>query len=68
MIFKADDLTVQLVAGEHVVADHAVFGADGVEVERAGEVALRTVPRLIILPQHLIAAADGQHRQTVLDG
>ena len=68
VIFKADDVAACFFAGEHIVADHPLLGADGVEIERAGKVALLAVPGLVVLAQHLIAAADGEHGHTVLDG
>ena len=69
VILEADHIDArQLVAGEHVIADHALLAADGVEVERAGEVALHAIPRFVILPQHLIAAADRKKGLSVLDG
>ena len=67
VVLKADDRRPQLIAGIHVVSDHALLGAHGVKVERARKVALHTVPRLIILPQHLIAAADGEHRKPIFN-
>ena len=44
----------------HVVADHALFRADGVHIDRADEVELHAVPRFVILTEHLVAAADGE--------
>ena len=55
-------------APELVVSDHALLGAHGVEIYRADEVAALAVVGLIVVPQHLVAAADGQEGDAVVDG
>ena len=68
VVFEADDLASGFIAREHIIADHTLLGADGVKIERAGKIALLAVPGLVILAQHLISAADGEHRHAVFNG
>ena len=68
VVFKADDFAVCFFTGEHIIADHALLGADGVKIKRAGKVTLFAVPCFIVLAQHLISAADSEHRDAVFDG
>ena len=51
----------------HVVADHALFRADGVHIDRTDEVELHAVPRFVILAEHLVAAADGEKHLLLLN-
>ena len=59
---------VQFLTAEHIIADHAFLLPNGIEIQRPGEVALLTVPGLVIVPQHLIAAADAEEALAVLNG
>ena len=70
MIFKADyDRSTALrKCLKHVVADHTLFGANGMNVDRAGEVKLDSIPGLIILTKHLIASADCQEDLFIFHG
>ena len=70
MVLKADNCAAAggSAALKREVSDHALPGADGIEVDRADEIALLTVPCLIVITEHLIPAADGKNGFAVLDG
>ena len=70
MVFEADDNAAArgFAAFEFIVADHARFAADGIQIERADKVAALAVIGLVIAAEHLVAAADGQEGHAVCDG
>ena len=70
VVFKADYGTAAAIrhAAEDGVADHTGLGADGIEIQRADKIAADPVVGLIVLSKHLIAAADGENGEAVLNG
>ena len=70
VVFKADHDTAAAIrhATEDGVADHTGLGADGIEIQSADKIAADPVVGLIVLSKHLIAAADGEDGETILNG
>lgn len=70
VIFKADHGTAAAIrhAAEDGVADHTGLGADGIEIQSADKIAADPIVGLIVLSKHLIAAADGEDGETILNG
>ena len=69
MVLKAHHgLTAQVVALVHVISDHSILLAHGVEIQRAQKVALLSVPGFVVAAQNLIAAANGQKYLFIFDG